>query len=238
MEEKKKKKKLIVMMGLIIIGLTACNSDEEKAVMNMVENTKIAASMEEEESTAGQESTGSEEYSTDEGGTDENEILTAASAPTPETEETEQAGYTVETIDKKMYVKEWCNTYMGPNEQAYELFGECNKGELVHLTGQVKEESNWYEYEAETGDKGFISGEYLVVNNPLQQETAQKPSTPEQTQTPEQTTGTPNTTDANGVVYNEHGEPININPKTGEVMKPGDSWVNDAGVKTTYLEDV
>ena len=49
---------------------------------------------------------------------------------------------------------------------------------------------------------------------------------------------TPNTTDANGVVYNEHGEPININPKTGEVMKPGDSWVNDAGVKTTYLEDV
>ncbi len=232
------KKKLIVMMGLIIIGLTACNSDEEKAVMNMVENTKIAASMEEEESTAGQESTGSEEYPTDEGGTDENEILTAASAPTPETEETEQAGYTVETIDKKMYVKEWCNTYMGPNEQAYELFGECNKGELVHLTGQVKEESNWYEYEAETGDKGFISGEYLVVNNPLQQETAQKPSTPEQTQTPEQTTGTPNTTDANGVVYNEHGEPININPKTGEVMKPGDSWVNDAGVKTTYLEDV
>ena len=140
----------------------------------------------------------SEEYSTDEGGTDENEVPTAASDPTPETEETEQAGYTVETIDKKMYVKEWCNTYMGPNEQAYELFGECNKGELVHLTGQVKEESNWYEYEAETGDKGFISGEYLVVNNPLQQETAQKPSTPEQTQTPEQTTGTPNTTDEIG----------------------------------------
>ena len=40
----------------------------------------------------------SEEYSTDEGGTDENEVPTAASDPTPETEE---------TIDKKMYVKEW-----------------------------------------------------------------------------------------------------------------------------------
>jgi len=230
-EEKKMKKKLIVMMGLIIIGLTACNSDEEKAVMNMVENTKIAASMEEEESTAGQESTGSEEYSTDEGGTDENEILTAASAPTPETEETEQAGYTVETIDKKMYVKEWCNTYMGPNEQAYELFGECNKGELVHLTGQVKEESNWYEYEVETGDKGFISGEYLVAENPVEQETAQKPSTPNQTQTqtPEQTTGTPNTTDANGVQ-------APVNPNTGEVMKPGDSYINQTGAKVTYLE--
>ena len=106
------KKKLIVMMGLIIIGLTACNSDEEKAVMNMVENTKIAESTEDEESTAGQESTGSEEYSTDEGGTDENEVPTAASDPTSETEETEQSGYTVETIDKKMYVKEWCNTYI------------------------------------------------------------------------------------------------------------------------------
>ena len=46
----------------------------------------------------------SEEYSTDEGGTDENEVPTAASDPTPETEETEQAGYTVETIDKKMYI--------------------------------------------------------------------------------------------------------------------------------------
>lgn len=236
------KKKLIVIMGLIIIGLTACNSDEEKAVMNMVENTKIAESTAEDESTAEQESTGAEEYSTDESSMDENEIPTTASDPTPETEEIEQTGYTVEEIDKKMYVKEWCSTYMGPNEQAYELFGECNKGELVHLTGQVKEESNesnWYEYEAETGDKGFISGNYLVTDNPVKQETAQKPSTPEQTQTPqpEQTTGTPNTTDANGVVYNEYGEPININPKTGEVMKPGDSWVNDAGVKTTYLED-
>lgn len=226
------KKKLIVMMGLIIIGLTACNSDEEKAVMNMVENTKIAESTAEEESTAGQESTGSEEYSTDEGGTDENEVPTAASDPTPETEETEPSGYTVETIDKKMYVKEWCNTYMGPNEQAYELFGECNKGELVHLTGQVKEESNWYEYKAETGDKGFISGEYLVVDNPLQQETAQKPSTPEptQTQTSEPTTGTPNTTDANG-------EQAPVNPYTGEVMKPGDSYINQTGVEVIYAND-
>ena len=164
-------------------------------------------------------------------------VETVASDPIPESEEEEQAKYTIEAIDKNMYVKEWCNTYMGPNEQAYELFGECNKGELVHLTGQVKEESNWYEYEVENGDKGFISGDYLVADNPVKQETAQKPSTPNQ-QTPQQTTGTPNTTDANGVVYNEYGEPININPKTGEVMKPGDSWVNDAGVKTTYLEDV
>lgn len=101
------KKKPLVIMGLIMIGLTACNSDEEKAVMNMVENTKIAESTAEEKSTAEQESTVSEEYSTDEDGTDENEVPTAASDPTPETEETEQAGYTVETIDKKMYVKEW-----------------------------------------------------------------------------------------------------------------------------------
>lgn len=228
------KKKLLVIMGLIMIGLTACNSDEEKAVMNMVENTKIAESTAEEKSTAEQESTVSEEYSTDEDGTDENEVPTAASDPTPETEETEQAGYTVETIDKKMYVKEWCNTYMGPDEKAYELFGECNKGELVHLTGQVKEESNesnWYEYEVETGDKGFISGEYLVAENPVKQETAQKPSTPNQTQTqtPEQTTGTPNTTDANGVQ-------APVNPNTGEVMKPGDSYINQTGAKVTYLE--
>ncbi len=225
------KKKPLVIMGLIMIGLTACNSDEEKAVMNMVENTKIAESTAEEKSTAEQESTVSEEYSTDEGGTDENEVPTAASDPTPETEETEQAGYTVETIDKKMYVKEWCNTYMGPDEKAYELFGECNKGELVHLTGQVKEESNWYEYEVETGDKGFISGEYLVAENPVEQETAQKPSTPNQTQTqtPEQTTGTPNTTDANGVQ-------APVNPNTGEVMKPGDSYINQTGAKVTYLE--
>lgn len=108
-----------------------------------------------------------------------------------------------------MYVKEWCNTYTGPNEQAYELFGECNKGELVHLTGQVKEESNesnWYEYEVETGDKGFISGDYLVADNPVKQETAQKPSTSnQQTPEPEQTTGTPN----------NNGESVTINPKTG-----------------------
>lgn len=232
------KKKLLVIMSLIIIGLTACNSDEEKAVMNMVENTKIAENTAEEESTAEQESTGSEEYSTDEGGTGENEVPTVASDPTPETEETEQAGYTVETIDKKMYVKEWCNTYMGPNEQEYELFGECNKGELVHLIGQVKEElneSNWYEYEVETGDKGFISGDYLVADNPVKQETAQKPSTPEQTpqtQTPEseQTTATPNTTDANG------GQ-APVNPYTGEVMKPGDSYINQTGVEIIYADD-
>ncbi len=150
---------------------------------------------------------------------------TVASNPIPEAEEVEQTKYTIEAIDKNMYVKEWCNTYMGPNEQAYELFGECNKGELVHLTGQVKEESNWYEYEVETGDKGFISGNYLVADNPVKQETAQKPSTPEQTQIPEQTTDTPN---------NNNGESVTINPKTGEVMKPGDSWVNDAGVETVY----
>ena len=95
----------------------------------------------------------------------------------------------------------------------------------MHLTGQVKEESNWYEYEVETGDKGFISGNYLVADNPVKQETAQKPSTPEQTQIPEQTTDTPN---------NNNGESVTINPKTGEVMKPGDSWVNDAGVETVY----
>ena len=151
---------------------------------------------------------------------------TVASDPIPESEEVEQSEYTVEAIDKNMYVKEWCNTYMGPDEKAYELFGECNKGELVHLTGQVKEESNWYEYEVETGDKGFISGDYLVADNPVKQETAQKPSTSEQTpQTPQQTTDTPN---------NNNGESVTINPKTGEVMKPGDSWVNDAGVETVY----
>lgn len=232
------KKKLIVIMGLIIIGLTACNSDEEKAVMNMVENTKIAENTAEEESTAEQESTGSEEYSTDEGGMGENEVPTVASDPTPETEETEQAGYTVETIDKKMYVKEWCNTYMGPNEQEYELFGECNKGELVHLTGQVKEESNWYEYEAGTGDKGFISGEYLVVKNPLQQETAQKSNTPEQQkqEQPRQEQSVQPQPDASddeqlppGVLPGQA-----YDPTTGMVLQPGDVM----GDGIMYLGDV
>lgn len=218
------KKKLLVIMGLIIIGLTACNSDEEKAVMHMVENIKIA------ESTAEQESTGSEEYSTDEGGTDENELPTAASDPTPETEETEQAGYTVETIDKKMYVKEWCNTYMGPNEQAYELFGECNKGELVHLTGQIKEESNWYEYEVETGDKGFISGEYLVAENPLQQEVAQKTNTPEQPkqEQPKQEPTQQTPVQEQQPSYDDEHLPPGVlpgqsyDPETGRVWQPGD----------------
>ena len=65
----------------------------------------------------------------------------------------------------------------------------------------------------------------------MEQETAQKPSTPNQTQTqtPEQTTGTPNTTDANGVQ-------APVNPNTGEVMKPGDSYINQTGAKVTYLE--
>ena len=228
------KKNLVTAISALTISalLSACNAKDTNLNVSAQTNPIIETTTQEETTTTVEETSTVEETTTTV------EEQTNVEETTTNTEEVEQSEYTVEAIDKNMYVKEWCNTYMGPDEKAYELFGECNKGELVHLTGQVKEESNWYEYEAETGDKGFISGEYLVVNNPLQQETAQKPSTPEQTQTPEQTTGTPNTTDANGVVYNEHGEPININPKTGEVMKPGDSWVNDAGVKTTYLEDV
>lgn len=170
------------MMGLIIIGLTACNSDEEKAVMNMVENTKIAESTAEEESTAEQESTGSEEYSTDESNTDENEA------------------------------------------------------------GQVKEESNWYEYEAETGDKGFISGEYLVVNNPLQQEVAQKSNTPEQPkqeQPKQEQTQQPPVQEQQPPYDDEHLPPGVLpgqayDPETGRVWQPGDV-MGDGGI---YLGDI
>ena len=79
-----------------------------------------------------------------------------------------------------------------------------------------------------------------MSEKPAEEQSVQPPQQPstEQTQTPEQTTDTPNTTDANGVVYNEYGEPINTNPYTGEVLKPGDSYIDAAGVETVYLEDV
>ncbi len=229
------KKNLVTAISALTISalLSACNAKDTNLNVSAQTNPIIETTTQEETTTTVEETTTTvEETSTVEETTTTVEETTTTveeqtnvEETTTNTEEVEQSEYTVEAIDKNMYVKEWCNTYMGPDEKAYELFGECNKGELVHLTGQVKEESNWYEYEVETGDKGFISGDYLVADNPVKQETAQKPSTPEQTQIPEQTTDTPN---------NNNGESVTINPKTGEVMKPGDSWVNDAGVETVY----
>ncbi len=224
---------IILFTMAISLSLCACNAKDTNLNVSAQTNPIVETTTQEETSTVEETTTTVEETSTVEETTTTVEETTTTveeqtnvEETTTNTEEVEQSEYTVEAIDKNMYVKEWCNTYMGPDEKAYELFGECNKGELVHLTGQVKEESNWYEYEVETGDKGFISGDYLVADNPVKQETAQKPSTSEQTpQTPQQTTDTPN---------NNNGESVTINPKTGEVMKPGDSWVNDAGVETVY----
>ena len=129
-----------------------------------------------------------------------------------------------------MYTVKGCNIRQGASTE-YDVIGTFSKGEAVKVSGKVNE-VNWYEISLSEDKKGYVSGSLLVSEKPAEEQSVQPPQQPstEQTQIPEQTTDTPNTTDANG-------EQAPVNPNTGEVMKPGDSWVNDAGVETVYADD-
>ena len=233
-------KKLAVLIIMASISLTACGNKAVKADnMEVMENIEETTSIE-ETNTIEEETTSIEETSTIEETTSMEETSTIEEATTMEEETSSieetsniptESTYTISESEMTMYTVKGCNIRQGASTE-YDVIGTLSKGEAVKVIGKVNE-VNWYEISLSEDKKGYVSGSLLASEKPAEEQSVQPPQQPstKQTQIPEQTTDTPNTTDANG-------EQAPVNPYTGEVMKPGDSWVNDAGVKTTYLEDV
>ena len=220
-------KKLAVLIILASISLTACGNKAVKADnMEVMENI--------EETTSIEEASSIEETSTIEEATTIEEETTSIEETTTIEEETSnipaESTYTISESEMTMYTVKGCNIRQGASTE-YDVIGTLSKGEAVKITGKVNE-VNWYEISLSEDKKGYVSGSLLASEKPAEEQSVQPPQQPstKQTQIPEQTTDTPNTTDANG-------EQAPVNPYTGEVMKPGDSWVNDAGVETVYADD-
>ena len=233
-------KKLAVLIILASISLTACGNKAVKADnMEVMENIEETTSIEEassieETSTIEEATTIEEETSTIEEATTMEEETNTIEEETSSIEETSniptESTYTISESEMTMYTVKGCNIRQGASTE-YDVIGTLSKGEAVKITGKVNE-VNWYEISLSEDKKGYVSGSLLVSEKPAEEQSVQPPQQPstKQTQIPEQTTDTPNTTDANG-------EQAPVNPYTGEVMKPGDSWVNDAGVETVYADD-
>jgi len=220
-------KKLAIMVLMASISLTACGNKAVKADnMEVMENI--------EETTSIEEASSIEETSTIEEATTIEEETTSIEETTTIEEETSnipaESTYTISESEMTMYTVKGCNIRQGASTE-YDVIGTLSKGEAVKITGKVNE-VNWYEISLSEDKKGYVSGSLLASEKPAEEQSVQPPQQPstKQTQIPEQTTDTPNTTDANG-------EQAPVNPYTGEVMKPGDSWVNDAGVETVYADD-
>ena len=243
-------KKLAVLIIMASISLTACGNKAVKADnMEVMENIEETTSIEEassiEETSTIEEASSIEETSTiEEATTIEEETTSIEEATTIEEETTSieetttieeetsnipaESIYTISESEMTMYTVKGCNIRQGASTE-YDVIGTLSKGEAVKVTGKVNE-VNWYEISLSEDKKGYVSGSLLASEKPAEEQSVQPPQQPstEQTQIPEQTTDTPN---------NNNGESVTINPKTGEVMKPGDSWVNDAGVETVYADD-
>ena len=218
-------KKLAVMVLMASISLTACGNKAVKAdsmevMKNIEETTSIeeASSIEEattiEETSTIEETTSMEETSTIEEET--SSIEETSNIPTEIT-------YTISESDMTMYTVKGCNIRQGASTE-YDVIGTLSKGEAVKITGKVNE-VNWYEISLSEDKKGYVSGSLLVSEKPAEE---QVPSQPEQPAQPPQQPAQPEQPASSDAP---------INPNTGEVMKPGESYTDKDGVEVIYMTD-
>ena len=225
-------KKLAVMVLMASISLTACGNKAVKAdsmevMKNIEETTSIeeASSIEEattiEETSTIEETTSMEETSTIEEET--SSIEETSNIPTEGT-------YTISESDMTMYTVKGCNIRQGASTE-YDVIGTLSKGEAVKITGKVNE-VNWYEISLSEDKKGYVSGSLLVSEKPAEEQAPAQPEQPAQPQQPEQPAQPPQQP---AQPEQPASSDVPINPNTGEVMKPGESYIAPNGVEVTYM---
>ena len=227
-------KKLAVMVLMASISLTACGNKAVKAdsmevMKNIEETTSIeeASSIEEattiEETSTIEETTSMEETSTIEEET--SSIEETSNIPTEGT-------YTISESDMTMYTVKGCNIRQGASTE-YDVIGTLSKGEAVKITGKVNE-VNWYEISLSEDKKGYVSGSLLVSEKPAEEQAPAQPEQPAQPQQPEQPAQPPQQP---AQPEQPASSDAPINPNTGEVMKPGESYTDKDGVEVIYMTD-
>ena len=225
-------KKLAVMVLMASISLTACGNKAVKAdsmevMKNIEETTSIeeASSIEEattiEETSTIEETTSMEETSTIEEET--SSIEETSNIPTEGT-------YTISESDMTMYTVKGCNIRQGASTE-YDVIGTLSKGEAVKITGKVNE-VNWYEISLSEDKKGYVSGSLLVSEKPAEEQAPAQPEQPAQPQQPEQPAQPPQQP---AQPEQPASSDAMVNPNTGEVMKPGESYIAPNGVEVTYM---
>ena len=224
-------KKLAVLVIMASISLTACSNKAVKAdsmevMKNIEETTSIEEASSIEEATTIEETTSTEETSTIEETTSMEETSTIEEE-TSSIEETSniptEITYTISESDMTMYTVKGCNIRQGASTE-YDVIGTLSKGEAVKITGKVNE-VNWYEISLSEDKKGYVSGSLLVSEKPAEE---QVPSQPEQPAQPPQQPAQPEQPASSDAP---------INPNTGEVMKPGESYTDKDGVEVIYMTD-
>ena len=223
-------KKLAIMVLMASISLTACGNKAVKAdsievMKNIEETTSIEEASSIEETSSEEETTSTEETSTIEETISMEETSTIEETSNVPTEST----YTISESDMTMYTVKGCNIRQGASTE-YDVIGTLSKGEAVKITGKVNE-VNWYEISLSEDKKGYVSGSLLVSEKPTEE---QVPSQPAQTQQPSQPAQPPQQPSQ---PEQPASSDVMINPNTGEVMKPGDSYIDKDGVEVGYLSD-
>ena len=233
-------KKLAVMVLMASISLTACGNKAVKAdsmevMKNIEETTSIEEASSIEEATTIEETTSTEETSTIEETTSMEETSTIEEE-TSSIEETSniptEGTYTISESDMTMYTVKGCNIRQGASTE-YDVIGTLSKGEAVKITGKVNE-VNWYEISLSEDKKGYVSGSLLVSEKPAEEQVPSQPEQPAQTQQPEQPAQPPQQP---AQPEQPASSDAPINPNTGEVMKPGESYTDKDGVEVIYMTD-
>ena len=233
-------KKLAVMVLMASISLTACGNKAVKAdsmevMKNIEETTSIEEASSIEEATTIEETTSTEETSTIEETTSMEETSTIEEE-TSSIEETSniptEGTYTISESDMTMYTVKGCNIRQGASTE-YDVIGTLSKGEAVKITGKVNE-VNWYEISLSEDKKGYVSGSLLVSEKPAEEQAPAQPEQPAQPQQPEQPAQPPQQP---AQPEQPASSDAPINPNTGEVMKPGESYTDKDGVEVIYMTD-
>lgn len=233
-------KKLAVLVILASISLTACGNKAVKAdsmevMKNIEETTSIEEASSIEEATTIEETTSTEETSTIEETTSMEETSTIEEE-TSSIEETSniptEGTYTISESDMTMYTVKGCNIRQGASTE-YDVIGTLSKGEAVKVTGKVNE-VNWYEISLSEDKKGYVSGSLLVSEKPAEEQVPSQPEQPAQPQQPEQPAQPPQQP---AQPEQPASSDAPINPNTGEVMKPGESYTDKDGVEVIYMTD-
>ena len=233
-------KKLAVMVLMASISLTACGNKAVKAdsmevMKNIEETTSIEEASSIEEATTIEETTSTEETSTIEETTSMEETSTIEEE-TSSIEETSniptEGTYTISESDMTMYTVKGCNIRQGASTE-YDVIGTLSKGEAVKITGKVNE-VNWYEISLSEDKKGYVSGSLLVSEKPAEEQAPTQPEQPAQPQQPEQPAQPPQQP---AQPEQPASSDVPINPNTGEVMKPGESYTDKDGVEVIYMTD-
>ena len=233
-------KKLAVMVLMASISLTACGNKAVKAdsmevMKNIEETTSIEEASSIEEATTIEETTSTEETSTIEETTSMEETSTIEEE-TSSIEETSniptKGTYTISESDMTMYTVKGCNIRQGASTE-YDVIGTLSKGEAVKVIGKVNE-VNWYEISLSEDKKGYVSGSLLVSEKPAEEQVPSQPEQPAQPQQPEQPAQPPQQP---AQPEQPASSDAPINPNTGEVMKPGESYTDKDGVEVIYMTD-